>query len=748
MEEVNQEQRSQGSYYDPEWLEVSCEERRTPITIPQYTSDNDGLIPGIDYPEENPPETPLLFRPNHPNVLRNDQPATLDPMFTSPENAEPNEEPMPIFPVDEPKTPSVRWALKPQPQAQRSWSLRSSDIASCSSLTPATTVSYRDSPSDSRLSAMVQNYLDDAAANKREPVSLRLTPARGRGTVRLGRQLRSGIQDTPPNRASPLSIHRFIDETPANRRTSILQHNRPQQEERTPLQALQQTRRVASSSNSASSCLAVNQGATVKRRETVDLQRSDVRDAGSLQSSHQAARNVPSITYSGSSMSCRNFPQGVAKHEREQKMGLNSTTSHHSLHSCQRDVQATPKNETTPIEITDTPDSTKSKVQHTQVHHTADRGLGTPMSSLHHREPTSAVYTPATKPEGTTTTSTKVASTLHQQPNVRQEGQSRAISYDNKIHDSIQETTSKSTERTVMHPSMTEVRDMDSFYKSAWVLQLQHAHHQLYMEEIKAQVLYKPPDRFSIMSAFEDADDHFAGHKSRRSSLRYKTLDDELKVLSTENSPISQSVMKDAKTVRNAQQQLSYKHDQDTICFEKTSDRKIPLVETGGHALSSSGIHRCDIVPEHSEHSTSGAESMPDTRPCSPKETDKPQLARQVCSQESDMQSNSSFQASKSASQKGVVVKKEEGTMTSPNPYHTTPSDAQQTHSTDLTTEDSTCTPRMHRCSCSVPKTDKTCQIQPEVTDAATWYDEKIVPDQLQAGDHASVHITADDEQL
>ncbi|KAH8030029.1 hypothetical protein HPB51_006461 [Rhipicephalus microplus] len=84
----------------PEWLEVSCEERRTPITIPQYTSDNDGLIPGIDYPEENPPETPLLFRPNHANVLRNDQPATLDPMFTSPENAEPNEEPMPIFPVD------------------------------------------------------------------------------------------------------------------------------------------------------------------------------------------------------------------------------------------------------------------------------------------------------------------------------------------------------------------------------------------------------------------------------------------------------------------------------------------------------------------------------------------------------------------------------------------------------------------------------------------------------------------------
>lgn len=299
-----------------------------------------------------------------------------------------------------------------------------------------------------------------------------------------------------------------------------------------------------------------------------------------------------------------------------------------------------------------------------------------------------------------------------------------------------------------MHPSMTEVRDMDSFYKSAWVLQLQHAHHQLYMEEIKAQVLYKPPDRFSIMSAFEDADDHFAGHKSRRSSLRYKTLDDELKVLSTENSPISQSAMKDAKTVRNAQRQLSDKHDQDTICFEKTSDRKIPLVETGGHALSSSGIHRCDIVPEHSEHSTSGAETMPDTRPCSPKETDKPQLARQVCSQESDMQSNSSFQASKSASQKGVVVKKEEGTMTSPNPYHTTPSDAQQTHSTDLTTEDSTCTPRMHRCSCSVPKTDKTCQIQPEVTDAATWYDEKIVPDQLQAGDHASVHITADDEQL
>ncbi|KAH7975790.1 hypothetical protein HPB52_005346 [Rhipicephalus sanguineus] len=93
-----------------------------------------------------------------------------------------------------------------------------------------------------------------------------------------------------------------------------------------------------------------------------------------------------------------------------------------------------------------------------------------------------------------------------------------------------------------------ELRDMDSFYKSAWVLQLQHAHHQLYMEEIKAQVLYEPPDRFSIMSAFEDVDDHFAGRKSRRSSLRYKTLDDELQVLSPGDSPTSQGVMKDART--------------------------------------------------------------------------------------------------------------------------------------------------------------------------------------------------------
>ncbi|KAL1441123.1 hypothetical protein MTO96_008864 [Rhipicephalus appendiculatus] len=293
MEEANQEPRSQGSYYNPDWLEVSCEESEGTIAIPQYGSDDDGLIAGIDFPEANPPETPLLYRHNHANLLRNGQPVTVDPMFTWPANVEPNEEPMPISPVDEPKTPSVRWALKQQPQAQRSWSLRSSDIASCSSLTPATTVSYRDSPTESCLSAMVQNYLHDAAANKPEPLSLRLTAARGHSTVRLGRQQRSGIQDTPSSRASPLSVHRFIQETPENRRAGILQHDRPQHDTRTPQQALQQKRKVASSSNSASSCLAGNQGATVKRRETVDPQQSDGPDAGSLQSSHQTATNVP-----------------------------------------------------------------------------------------------------------------------------------------------------------------------------------------------------------------------------------------------------------------------------------------------------------------------------------------------------------------------------------------------------------------------------------------------------------------------
>lgn len=296
-----------------------------------------------------------------------------------------------------------------------------------------------------------------------------------------------------------------------------------------------------------------------------------------------------------------------------------------------------------------------------------------------------------------------------------------------------------------------ELRDMARFYKSAWVLQLQRAHHQLYMEEIKAQVLYEPPDRFSIMSAFEDVDNHFTGRKSRRSSLRYRTLDDELQVLSPGDSPASQGVMKDTRTVPGAQGRLRHRHDQDNVSSEKSGVRKIPLVKTAGHADSSPSMHRCEGAPEHSGHTTSDAEPVPDTRPCSPRGADKVQLARQAFSQESDKQGSSSCPVPRSGSQKRVVVSKEEGTMTSPNAYLMTTSSgdiAQETRATGLKTEGSTCSPHMHCCSCGVPKADKTCQIQPEVANAATWCDEKIVSDQLQAGDHGSVHITADSEKL
>lgn len=306
---------------------------------------------------------------------------------------------------------------------------------------------FTDSPSNSCLSAMVQSYLHDAAANKREPLSLRLTAARGHSTVQLGRQPRPGIQDTPSSHASPLSVHRFIQETPANRRTGMLQHDRPQQDARTPQQALQQKRKVASYSNSASSSLAVDQGTMIKRREMINLQQSDAPDARSLQSGHQTSRDVPSTSY-GSSLG-RNFQQDVAKRVGEQpgvpqKTAQDSRGSHHSL-QCQRDVQATPKIRTTPVATRDQPDLAKSRAECTHVQHATGHDTRTPMSSLHQKEPVSAAHTPATNPQRRTVPAPSPTSTPHPQPILEEKGRTQDESRDNCLHENSQQVMSLCT---------------------------------------------------------------------------------------------------------------------------------------------------------------------------------------------------------------------------------------------------------------------------------------------------------------
>ncbi|KAH7974544.1 hypothetical protein HPB49_016510 [Dermacentor silvarum] len=760
---------SEYSQNGPEWLQVSCEESQGSVTIPHYGNEDDGLIAGVDFPEDNPPATPLTYQLNYTNALwpsvsflfSDDRPIAMDPMFPWPADVEPNEEPLPNSPVDEPRTPSVRWAMKQQPQAERSWSLRSSDIASCSSLTPATTVSYRGSPSDSSLSAMVQNYLQDTAANKRDTHGLRQTATQGHSAVRLGHQPRTSVQDTPLSNAPPLSVQRFPPETPANRMTSI-QHSRVQHNARASHPAVQQTRKVPSTPSSASSSLvdnACHPGTTVNRREPPNLQQSNAPDTITLQSSHPRTTNTASTPNSNSSLLGRNCHEDVAKREGEQpgipqKIARDSGGSHRSLQH-QRDIQATPSAQTASVATRDRLDFVKNRAESTHIQRLAEQGTRTPISSLQQRKPVSVVHTPATniQRKGIPTILTSTP-----QPSIQEEGHTQADSCDNSFDASYSEVTRKSTEMTVEHPSVTEVRDMDSFFKSAWVLQLQHAHHLWLMEEIKAQVMYKPPDRFSIMSAFEDVDDHFAGHKTRGSSLPYRTLDEELQIFfSSGNSTASQDARRDTRVVSGAEGR-SRKQDRETASLENSGAKKRPAAEMQGHLRLGPSMHQCRGTAEHSGHAAhrgkllaSEAETVPDSRPCSPRGSDKATLGRPAFSQESDKQRTSDCPASESDSQKRLAVKKEQGTMTSPKANLTVAESGgilQQTCTMGFQTEDTLCTAHTSFCSCSVPKVDKACQIQPQVATVGTWCDEKITSDQLQGGDHRSIHLTADDKKL
>lgn len=756
MDETNQEQQSQGSYYNPEWLQVSCEERQGVVNVPQYDNEDDGLIAGVDFPEDNPPATLVSYQHDYTDVMHNGQPVAMDPMFPWPANTEPNEEPLPRTPIIEPRTPSIRWALQHHQQAQRSWSLRSSDIASCSSLTPDTTISYRDSPSNSCLSAMVQNYLHDAAVNKQGSLGLRPTAAHGHSTVRLSLQSRPGFQDTPSSNASPLSVHRFLQRTPTDRRTSTVQHDRPQHDTRTPQRALQQKRKVDSSSNGASSYLAGNQGTVAKRREGADLQQFNIPDARSLQPGHQNARNVPSTPYGSLSVSGRNVQQDAARHEQP---GVTQTAaeelgeSHHNL-QFQRDIQATPKVQETPVTTQEQLDLVKNAAECTIAQHVAEQGARTPMSILQQRKPIPAIHTPAEKPERKTAPTSTPRSTPRPRPSLQDKGKTRGESSENKLNDSSQEVTQKSTETTAGHPCILEVRDMDSFYKSAWVRQLQRAQHRLFMEEIKAQILYEPPNHFSIMSAFEDIDDPFIGHKSRRSSLQYRTLDDELRVLSSSNSPVSQGVTNGARMLPGVQGRPSHRNDQDTVPSAKSTVKKIPLVEAQRRTCTSPSMQWCHGVDDHSGHATykgalpiSEMESVLDSRTSSPQGSDKLYLAHQTFSQESDIQRNPNCPFSKNESQKQAAAKNEQGRRTSPKAILMTAVSGdivQHSHTAGRKSVDTPHARRESRCSCGVPKADKACQIQPDVITAATSCDDKTGPDPLQAGDNVAVQLAAD----
>lgn len=291
---------------------------------------------------------------------------------------------------------------------------------------------------------MVQSYLRDAAVNKQGTLGLRPTAAYGHSAVRIGLQSRPSFQDTPCSNASPLSVHRFLQERPTNRRTSTVQHDRPQHDTRMPQRALQQKRKVDSPSNGTSSYLAGNQGTVVKRREAADLQQSNTPDARSLQPGHQNARNVPSTPYGSSAASGRNVQQDVAKHDRDQpgvpqKAARDSGGSHHNL-QCQRDIQTTPKVQATPVTTREQLDLVKNTVECTIAQHVAEQGARTPMSIHQQRKPIPAIHTPANKPERKTApTSTPTSTPRPKSSRLQDKGKTRVESSENKLCASSQE---------------------------------------------------------------------------------------------------------------------------------------------------------------------------------------------------------------------------------------------------------------------------------------------------------------------
>lgn len=49
--------------FSPEWLQVTCEESQGSVTLPHY-DDDDGLIPGVDFSEDEHSVSPQQCQPN------------------------------------------------------------------------------------------------------------------------------------------------------------------------------------------------------------------------------------------------------------------------------------------------------------------------------------------------------------------------------------------------------------------------------------------------------------------------------------------------------------------------------------------------------------------------------------------------------------------------------------------------------------------------------------------------------------
>lgn len=271
-----------------------------------------------------------------------------------------------------------------------------------------------------------------------------------------------------------------------------------------------------------------------------------------------------------------------------------------------------------------------------------------------------------------------------------------------------------------------ESHSIESFYQSTWVVELQQHHQQLFMEEIKAQIVFKPVDRFSIMSAFEEADDdaNFPARKKPGSRRPYRTLDEELQVyFSNNDTPISkESGRSNEPNCSSAESPVGEFHGQRNS-DRSAHERSVASAERRAVQDSMKRLKQSAAKPASPR---SRPEPTGDHVPMDFQETrkvgkDKPHFTTgggdqgDIPVQQEPKESTDTAQLVEEHSYSTPILQEESTTIT----------DSEHPEAAGLNECESVAAlsvPATAKCHCDVPKVDKACQAQPQLATVGTMY--------------------------
>lgn len=526
-----------------------------------------------------------------------------------------------------------------------------------------------------------------------------------------------GIPDTPGDATSSVACQSFPPQTPAPTRIPPRYQQISMHGTKTPQLGVQQTRSVPESPITRSTPLAGQACLKGTRdinteKEPVNFLQTSVQDNRTSQTGHQDKTDAFNAPCSNSS------PQGRSCHQTDVRkrmeppsnQGVNvqkakgpQDSPEHKVHD-----QEPPKAHAAAVTVQDhSNDLKKQRSKMVHVQHSAERNTGTSTPALRHRKTVPEITEAPANPKWEAVLNAPVHPCK------------------DKSLVSSSQVVPKPADMVVEYPSVSEMRNMDIFYNSAWVLGLQRKHQELLMEEIKAQITYKPADRFSIMSAFEDDNDPFMGHKSRSSSLPYRTLDEELLIStgSSSSSPASQDIARHTGTKYSTKRQSSKGNigSKDSSQCSKLKTMKRHSQRLHQHIVSAEctrHVARGEVVPASSEMKEATI-----LRPLSLKEISKQKPSQENVSPSSDKRTTPSLlnasgaSESESGTQLGDVG--EQCTLLSSS-HSGIP---QQACANEFDSAAISCKPSLKQCRCGELKVDKACQAQPDVSTVSTSYD-------------------------